>query len=124
MTLAPWLISIAALYLLGGVLFTVMFLVRGLATVDPQAQGSSWGFRLLITPGVVALWWWLLWRWVRGPAPAQAHEAPASASAQRLIPWHWRLWLVWGPLVLAALIVLLALRPMVMTTLGGDGGPP
>ena len=49
-----------------GILFAVAFLVAGIHRIDPQAKGSGWGFRLIILPGVAALWPLLLSRWMRG----------------------------------------------------------
>jgi len=54
-----------AIYLWTGVLFALAFVAIGITRLDPAAKGSSWGFRLLIVPGAVALWPWLLARWVR-----------------------------------------------------------
>lgn len=52
-------------YLSVGVAFGVAFLVRGIAVVDPVAAGSSWRFRLVVLPGVAALWPLLALRWRR-----------------------------------------------------------
>jgi len=49
-----------------GVLFAAAFLTAGISRVDPLAKGSGAGFRLMILPGVVALWPLLLARWIRG----------------------------------------------------------
>lgn len=46
-----------------GLAFSVPFLWRGAAQVDPAAAASPLGFRLIILPGVVALWPLLAWRW-------------------------------------------------------------
>lgn len=59
--LAESLLVCAALYALCGALYAARFLTRRIERVDPCAHGSGWGFRLLILPGVVALWP-LLWR--------------------------------------------------------------
>ncbi len=48
-----------------GTLFAVAFHWRGLARIDPAAAGGSLGFRMLVTPGVVALWPLLARRWWR-----------------------------------------------------------
>ncbi|MBI1237854.1 MAG: hypothetical protein GC199_00780 [Alphaproteobacteria bacterium] len=47
-----------------GAAFAILFLTFGVARVDPAAQGTSTAFRLLILPGVVALWPLLLVRWL------------------------------------------------------------
>jgi hypothetical protein len=50
-------------YLACGAVFAVAFHALGLARVDPAARGAGPGFRLLVTPGIVALWPLLLLRW-------------------------------------------------------------
>lgn len=64
-------------YLLAGLGFAVGFLGWGLPRVDAAARDSGWGFRMLIAPGVVALWPWLMVRWVRGGPP------PVERTAHR-----------------------------------------
>mgnify|MGYP005850131879 CR=1 FL=1 len=57
-------------YLAAGLVFAVLFVTFGVHRVDEQAKGSGVGFRLIILPGVAALWPLLLARWVRGvPEP-------------------------------------------------------
>jgi hypothetical protein len=68
-TLARALLAVLALHALAGLGFAAAFLPRRIERVDPSARGSSWAFRLLILPGVVALWP-LLW------ARTRAKEAP------------------------------------------------
>lgn len=58
--LARALLGLLAVHALMGLLFAASFLTRRIERVDPSARGSGWGFRLLILPGVVALWP-LLW---------------------------------------------------------------
>lgn len=50
------LVKIAGAYLAVGLVVAVLFFTRWLKTLDPAAVGGSWGFRVLVTPGVVALW--------------------------------------------------------------------
>jgi hypothetical protein len=63
--LARTLLVLLALHALAGVAFAAMLLTRRIERVDPSARGTSWAFRLLILPGVVALWP-LLWARTRG----------------------------------------------------------
>jgi hypothetical protein len=58
--LARTLLLVLALHGLAGLVFAARFLPRRIEQVDPSARGSGWAFRLLILPGVVALWP-LLW---------------------------------------------------------------
>ncbi len=58
------LIAIAA-YLSMGIAFGIAFVVRGIGVVDHAAKGSPWSFRLLVLPGVAALWPLMLLKWVR-----------------------------------------------------------
>ena len=62
-TLIVWLITF---YFGAGVLFALPFLVTGISRIDPNAKESRLAFRLIIAPGVVALWPFLLMRWIRG----------------------------------------------------------
>lgn len=63
--LARTLLVLLALHASAGVVFAARFLPRRIERVDPSARGSGWGFRMLILPGVVALWP-LLWARARG----------------------------------------------------------
>ena len=55
----------AGLYTAMGLVFACAFLTRGISRVDPVSKGSGVGFRLIILPGVAALWPMLLTRWIR-----------------------------------------------------------
>ena len=55
-TVAEWLVGAAGLYLAAGVVFAVPFVVVGVGKIDQVAAQGSVGFRLIILPGVVALW--------------------------------------------------------------------
>ena len=48
-----------------GLLFAIAFVTTGIGQVDPISKGSGLGFRLIILPGVAALWPVLLTRWIR-----------------------------------------------------------
>ncbi len=65
-------------YLLLGMLFAVPFAFIGAQRIDPHAAGAGWGFRLLLIPGAVAFWPWLLHRWRTG-----VHEPPVERTAHR-----------------------------------------
>lgn len=65
-TFAKWKMAIIGIYFAIGAVFAVVFLTVGIARVDPAAKGSPIGFRLLVFPGVVAFWPYLLSRWLGG----------------------------------------------------------
>lgn len=69
MEIASLILLIAALYLGAGLVFGLVFVSRGVQRFDPAAHGAPWSFRLLILPGVVALWPILARRLARGRPP-------------------------------------------------------
>jgi hypothetical protein len=66
LALAEWFVRVLSAYGVLGLLFGVCFVTAGVSRVDRQAKGAGLGFRLLILPGVAALWPLLLYRWLRG----------------------------------------------------------
>jgi hypothetical protein len=62
---AQWMVTLFAIYMLAGVAFAAAFVTVGIARVDPVATHAPWGFRLMVMPGVAALWPLLLARWVQ-----------------------------------------------------------
>ena len=68
MAFAELFVILLGLYAAIGVLFAICFLTRGIDQMDPVSKGSGIGFRLILLPGVTALWPVLLLRWVgKGP---------------------------------------------------------
>ena len=53
-----------------GLLFACIFVAVGIIQVDPLSRGSGIGFRLIILPGVAALWPVMLKRWIQGKGRA------------------------------------------------------
>lgn len=82
--IATWVVRMAGLYLLAGIVFAVPFVIKGVGRIDPAAMEGSRGFRLLIFPGVVALWPLLALRWWSGasgpPEECNAHRAAARLA--------------------------------------------
>ena len=76
-------VAAVAVYLLVGVLFALLFVVRGATVVDPQARGASRGFRLIILPGVAALWPLLAARWLAGGGPPEERNAHRDRARRR-----------------------------------------
>lgn len=56
------LISLA-IYTACGLAVGIPFVVRGVDRVDSAARGAPVGFRLLILPGVIALWPLMATKW-------------------------------------------------------------
>lgn len=69
-------LTLLGLYAAAGLALAVAFVARGVQRVDPQADGSGWGFRLIILPGVAAFWPLLLRRWVAGASEPPLPENP------------------------------------------------
>lgn len=65
MAIAQWLLIVAGLYAGAGLLFGLIFVIRGVVAVDAAAHGSRWTFRLLIWPGAAMLWPILATRWMK-----------------------------------------------------------
>jgi len=84
---ALWLVRLLAVYAGLGFLFALWFAARGVERTDPAARQSSLGFRLVILPGVVALWPLLARRWWSGVStPPVERNAHRSAAAGRREP--------------------------------------
>ncbi len=83
---ATWSVRLVAAYLACGLVFAIPFLARGAARIDPGAREGTWGFRLMVLPGVVALWPLLLRRWLAGrgepPVESNAHRRAAARAGR------------------------------------------
>jgi hypothetical protein len=66
---AGWFVDALAAYALIGAVFAAIFVMFGIHRVDPAAGGAPFSFRLIVVPGVAALWPLLLARWIRGTRP-------------------------------------------------------
>lgn len=80
-TLEP-LLNVALAYIAAGALFAVAFVLRGVRAVDPAARGTGVAFKLLILPGVAALWPLMAWRWIaaRRRSPGTPHDVPTGGD--------------------------------------------
>ena len=67
MTFISAMLFIIGLYLAAGFLFAIPFVIKGVARIDEGAHGSSWGFRLIIIPGTIVFWPFLLRKWIKAP---------------------------------------------------------
>lgn len=54
------LLSITAIYLVVGVIFSFFFYRKGLHKIDKAAIGSTLGFKVIIFPGILIFWPFLL----------------------------------------------------------------
>ena len=68
--LARFAVAAAEAYALAGVVFALAFLPRGIVRVDERLRESPWRVRLLLMPGVAALWPLFAYRWRASQAPA------------------------------------------------------
>ncbi len=64
MVFAEWMVALLSAYAAIGLVFAIAFVTVGIHRIDPVADGSGVGFRLIIFPGVAAFWPLLLRRWV------------------------------------------------------------
>ena len=78
-TIATVLVRSIEIYLALGLLMLLPFQVWGLARVD-AAPGTR-GFRILISPGIVALWPLLALRWARASGSPPSERNPHRAAA-------------------------------------------
>ena len=65
MLVAEIILWVCGIYLLIGLAAGAPFVWRGVDKVDAAAHGASATFRFLILPGCIALWPWILHRWLR-----------------------------------------------------------
>ena len=83
--IAQFVVAAFEAYALAGVGFALMFLPRAVARLDPRVAGAPKTLRLLILPGVVALWPLFAWRWLTG-AHEPSERNPHRAKAREAIP--------------------------------------
>ena len=65
MTAAETFVDSLAAYAALGMVFAIAFAAIGVGRVDPVAKDSRVSFRLIIIPGVAALWPLILARWIQ-----------------------------------------------------------
>lgn len=77
MSIVSVILLITASYLSAGLLFAVAFVLKGVTRIDEGAIGSRWGFRLIIIPGTIVFWPFLLKKWIH----AEKNRHPAKKEA-------------------------------------------
>ena len=83
MLMAQTLVWLLGIYVLLGIVFAPFFVLRGAARIDPSVKQSTWGFQVMIVPGVIALWPLLLLRWASGVQPPPIENNAHRQAAKR-----------------------------------------
>jgi hypothetical protein len=63
---AQTIVEAVALYFAAGAVFAVLFLSLGLRRLDPIAAAGPLRFKLIIAPGIIALWPLMIALWLAG----------------------------------------------------------
>jgi hypothetical protein len=71
MNIVTIVLLVVAVYLVAGLIFGIAFISKGVTKIDEAAQGSGWGFRLIILPGSIVFWPVLLKKWMDAPKEKQ-----------------------------------------------------
>lgn len=77
MALAETIVAVLAIYFGAGVIVAVLFLAFAVAKLDASAKGASIFFRPMVFLGCVALWPFIIIRWLSGRRvnqPAEGQE--------------------------------------------------
>lgn len=69
---AEAIVGTLAGYIVLGLAFASFFVTRGVAAIDPAARGMPRLARLLIVPGVAALWPLMLWKCLTQKSPPES----------------------------------------------------
>ena len=64
--IARLVVAIFELYAAAGLVFALIFLPSGLVRMDPRVASAPTTLRLLILPGIIALWPLFARRWIVG----------------------------------------------------------
>lgn len=80
---AKVVVALLELYVLAGAGFAVLFLPRAIVRLDHRLEGAPRTLRLLILPGVVALWPLFAKRWMtRAPEPLERNPHRTKAATR------------------------------------------
>ena len=64
-TIISDLLTFVGIYLLLGIIFTIVFLWKGITKVDQDVKGSDRFFKVLLFPGLVVFWVYFLRKWLK-----------------------------------------------------------
>jgi hypothetical protein len=84
--IAAAFLILLGIYLACGLVFAIPFALMGVKRIDPHAANGSWGFRLLIVPGTMALWPMLLHRWMKGIHQPPEENNPHRSATRQVSP--------------------------------------
>jgi hypothetical protein len=102
----------AGAYALAGVMLLIPFHRFALPRLDESANGASRGFRVLVSPGLVALWPVILRKWLAARRGGEVHGSPdepvSSLNIRRTQSVLMKIVAIAAPLLLALAI---AARP-------------
>lgn len=90
-----------------GLVVALAFVCVGVGRVDVVAKGSSVVFRVFILPGCVGLWPVVLLKWWHAGKAKQVGQRMSSAQ----LKMHAVMWLVFGLIALAGLVLAVVLKP-------------
>lgn len=76
--------ALGAYALVGAALLVPMHLAV-LPKIDGSADGASWGFRLVVSPGLIALWPIVIEKWLTARRGGDPHGNPEQPVSSRQI---------------------------------------
>jgi hypothetical protein len=80
---AEWIVAVCEAYVAAGAAFAALFLPRAITRVDARVAAAPRTLRLLLAPGIVALWPLFAWRWLAGsPEPVERNPHRLRARVQ------------------------------------------
>jgi len=86
-TLVEMGLGLVGIYVAAGLIAAAALHLGGLRRIDPGVEGSGVMFRLLVTPGMVALWPFLIRRWRLAARGAPIYgETEGIAASWRSLP--------------------------------------
>lgn len=105
------MLTALGIYAIVGVIVGIALVCCGVTRIDSAAHESRWSFRLLILPGVAALWPFMLTRWIAAVRGRTHVYAPPDGHIRRLRFTHALIWCLLGPALIVGLVLVVANRP-------------